>query len=205
MGLMTDIKRLPAITNCALDGFSMTTGLEIAMACDLRYISKNISGTSFNDARWGAISPGGSLTLASKTMPLHFGKEMLLTSKMMKPNDLDEIGFGTLIDPNTLQERRSREQLASNVVQQKNENIPTFELASHEAITNFKSIQMTRDAWILQTTKRMLQQFDTRSFADMVKIEQKTISDANSAHAANDGIVTVRSTIFVRLRNLSFF
>ena len=193
IGLIGDIKKLKAITNCAMDGYAMTIGLEIALACDLRYISNNITGAAFNDAKWGAISPGGSITLASKSLQLHHAKEMLLTSKLIKPKDFADIRFGNLIDPQVISNRASSLELGTGFVQNFNQNqpeAPTLEIASHEAVLNFKQIQNSRDSWILHTTKKILQQFDTRTFADMLKVEQKAIADANATYASNDGIVT---------------
>jgi len=100
IGLMNDIKKLPSITNCALDGFSMTTGLEMALACDLRVVSDN-ARVGLTETRLAIIPGGGGTQRLPRIVGPAVAKELIYTARILNGIEAHKLGVANHCVPQT--------------------------------------------------------------------------------------------------------
>ncbi len=94
----TDIENLPQPVICAINGFALGGGLELALACDIRIASPNaIMGLT--ELSLGIIPAGGGTQRLPRLIGRGKAKELILTAKRVSAQEALDIGLINSIAP----------------------------------------------------------------------------------------------------------
>lgn len=92
---LQELERTPKVIIAAADGHCVGGGLEIALACDLRFMGKTAGKIGLPEVSLGVL-PG---TGGSQRLPRLIGKgralEMMVTGRLMDPEEAESIGLIT--------------------------------------------------------------------------------------------------------------
>lgn len=90
---LMELERIPKIVIAALNGHCVGGGLEIALACDLRFMAKDAGKIGLPEVTLGVL-PG---TGGTQRLPRLIGKsralDMMITGETISPEDAEEIGL----------------------------------------------------------------------------------------------------------------
>ncbi|WP_433957967.1 enoyl-CoA hydratase/isomerase family protein [Cytobacillus horneckiae] len=86
------LREFPFPVICAVNGYALGGGMEIALSCDLRTASSNAS-FGLPEAKLGLIPGIGGTQLISRVMPIAVAKEILFTGKRFSAKEGKEYGL----------------------------------------------------------------------------------------------------------------
>ena len=90
---LQELERIPKLVIAAADGHCVGGGLEIALACDMRFMGKDAGMIGLPEVNLGVL-PG---TGGSQRLPRLIGKgkalELMVTGKLLKPDEAERIGL----------------------------------------------------------------------------------------------------------------
>jgi len=82
----------------AINGVCLGGGLEMALACDIRYASENAT-LGLTEPRWGIFSGGGGTQRLPRIVPLSYAMEMLLDAQIIGASEALRIGLVSRVYP----------------------------------------------------------------------------------------------------------
>ena len=104
--LLDALEALPLPTLAAIDGHALGGGLELALACDLRFMAKDSGRIGLPEVRLGMIPALGG----TQRLPLLVGKgkalEMMFKGLQLTPGEAERIGLVNAVFPQAELEER---------------------------------------------------------------------------------------------------
>jgi len=94
----TSIENLPVPVICAINGYALGGGLEMALACDIRIASEN-ARMGLTETSLGIIPGGGGTQRLSRLIGRGKAKEMILTAGMIEAAEAYELGIVNRVVP----------------------------------------------------------------------------------------------------------
>jgi E-phenylitaconyl-CoA hydratase len=83
---------------CAINGYALAGGMELAMACDIRIASENAS-FGLTEAKIGSIPGAGGTQRLPRLIPLGYAMKLLLTGDRISAAEAHRLGIVTDIVP----------------------------------------------------------------------------------------------------------
>jgi enoyl-CoA hydratase/carnithine racemase len=90
----TRILELPQVTIAALHGYVLGAGLELALACDLRFVARDAL-LGMPETGLGFVPPAGGTQLLPRTVGVGLAKRMLYTRERVAAEDAVRIGLAS--------------------------------------------------------------------------------------------------------------
>ena len=102
---LQELERIPKLVIAALNGHCVGGGLEIALACDMRIMGREVGKIGLPEVNLGVL-PG---TGGTQRLPRLIGKgkalEMMVTGDLMSPEDAERIGLvNRVVDGDVIEE-----------------------------------------------------------------------------------------------------
>ncbi|MDQ0269665.1 enoyl-CoA hydratase/isomerase family protein [Cytobacillus purgationiresistens] len=92
------LREFPYPIICAINGYALGGGLEIALSCDLRTASEN-AFLGLPEAKLGLIPGIGGTQLLTRVMPIAIAKEILFTGKRISAEESKSYGLVNHVFP----------------------------------------------------------------------------------------------------------
>lgn len=99
---------LPQITICAVNGYALGGGLELALCCDLILVAERAK-LGLPEIKLGLLPGGGGTQRLPKLVGAMRAKELLLTGRMMTAQEAVSYGAALEVQPGELLMQRARE------------------------------------------------------------------------------------------------
>jgi enoyl-CoA hydratase/carnithine racemase len=97
-GTFTSIENLPIPVICAINGYALGGGLELALACDIRVASENAK-MGLTETSLGIVPGGGGTQRLPRLIGRGKAKELILTADMVTAEVAYEIGIVNRVVP----------------------------------------------------------------------------------------------------------
>jgi enoyl-CoA hydratase/carnithine racemase len=112
--LFTQIEELPQATIAAINGYALGGGLELALACDFRFASRDaIFGLT--EVSWAIIPGAGGTQRLARLIGISKAKELILTARKIDASTAFELGLlNKVVEPKEL--RNSAIELAEEIL-----------------------------------------------------------------------------------------
>jgi E-phenylitaconyl-CoA hydratase len=91
--LKTTLFKKPLIA--AINGHCVAGGLELALAADIRIVSRTAQ-LGFPEVRWGILPSGGGAMKLLEQLPHAYAMDLLLTARLISGDEAARIGLATL-------------------------------------------------------------------------------------------------------------
>ncbi|GIN61250.1 enoyl-CoA hydratase [Robertmurraya siralis] len=134
--VFTQIEELPQPTIAAINGFALGGGLELALACDFRYASRNAI-LGLTEVSWAIIPGAGGTQRLSRLIGVSKAKELILTARKIDASTALELGIlNRVVEQNEL--INSAIDLAKEILQ----NGPLAVIQAKYAINNGNNVDL---------------------------------------------------------------
>ena len=149
----------------AINGYCISGGLELALACDIRLASKNAE-IAFQDVRWGFHPPDGGSVRLPLVVGLGNALEMILTGDRYTADEAQRMGLvNSVVEPDELMP--SAMQLAERIASR----APLAVQGAKEALLRGLGRRLEEALWLESTLAHAVEQTDdlaegVRAFAE---------------------------------------
>ncbi len=104
--LFTAFAELPQPTVAAINGHALGGGLELALACDFRFLGRGGALIGLPEARLGLLPGGGGTQRLTRLVGPGRATELIMKGLQLSPEDAHETGLvHFLLDPEELEEK----------------------------------------------------------------------------------------------------
>lgn len=107
------VKRLPMPTLAAIDGAAFGWGMELALACDLRFLSRRAI-LCFPETSLGLLPGAAGAALLPRLVPAAVAKELILTADRYGGEQAAACGLGRLTDDPVAEAQAVARRIAAN-------------------------------------------------------------------------------------------